>query len=133
MASKLQKAVKGARRKPDKPAKKKRRQAEAEVVEDRPPTRSRARRARKPPQAPKMPAPAPEPPEPDEDDTEEPEAVQKARARLKKMVKTATGDAPPAAIGLVLAIVSQETGNHAAANALIDEYDLTDLFGIKKF
>lgn len=63
----------------------------------------------------------------------EPESVQRARKRLRGLIKQATGDAPPEAVGLVLAIVTQETGNHAAANALIDEYGLEKTFGIKKF
>jgi hypothetical protein len=49
------------------------------------------------------------------------------------MIAQATQDAPRSSIGIVLAIVNQETGNHTAANALIDEYGLERLFGIKKF
>ena len=49
------------------------------------------------------------------------------------MITAATKDAPKPSVGIVLAIVNQETGNHAAANALIDEYGLERLFGIKKF
>lgn len=64
---------------------------------------------------------------------EEPEAIREARARLRAMIVAATKDAPKPSVGIVLAIVNQETGNHAAANALIDEYGLERLFGIKKF
>lgn len=94
--------------------------------EERPPARSRARRAQKPVQEAQEPAPAPKV-------QDEPEAVQVARKRLRAMIKQATGDAPPEAIGLVLAILTQETGNHAAANTLIAEYGLDKTFGIKKF
>lgn len=64
---------------------------------------------------------------------EEPQAIRDARARLRALIAAATKDAPRSSIGIVLAIVNQETGNHAAANALIDELALEKRFGIKKF
>jgi hypothetical protein len=63
----------------------------------------------------------------------EPEAIRSARQRLRSMIAAATKGAPKPSVGIVLAIVNQETGNHAAANALIDEYGLERLFGITKF
>lgn len=68
-----------------------------------------------------------------EKQSEEPEAIREARERLRGLIAAATADAPKSSIGIVLAIVNQETGNHAAANALIDELGLERLFGIKKF
>lgn len=65
--------------------------------------------------------------------TEEPESIREARERLRALIAEATKDAPRPSVGIVLAIVNQETGNHAAANALIEEYGLERLFGIKKF
>jgi hypothetical protein len=64
---------------------------------------------------------------------QEPEPIQVARKRLRSIVATLTEGRPPSAVGLVLAILNQETGNHAAANALIDELELTKTFGIMKF
>ena len=63
----------------------------------------------------------------------EPEAIRKARARIKTLIEGATVGHPPQAVHLVLAIVNQETGNHTAANALITEYKLDDLFGLRRF
>lgn len=64
---------------------------------------------------------------------EEPEEIRAARERLRPLVeKIAPPGAPPVAVGLVLAILNQETGSKAAANLLIDEFDLTKLFGIQK-
>lgn len=65
--------------------------------------------------------------------TQEPQPIREARARLRTMIAAATANAPRSSVGIVLAIVNQETGNHAAANALIDEYKLAKLFGITKF
>ena len=60
------------------------------------------------------------------------DAVEKVRRRIKEILAKFTGDgAPREAIGLALAIANQETGSHAAANALIDEFDL-GRFGIQK-
>lgn len=63
-------------------------------------------------------------------------SITAARERLRALISQATAgmeelDKP--GVGIVLAIVNQETGHHAAANALIDEYQLDTLFGIKKF
>lgn len=63
----------------------------------------------------------------------EPEPVAVARQRLRAIVSQLVEGRPPSAVGLVLAILNQETGNHAAANALIDELGLTAAFGILKF
>jgi hypothetical protein len=68
-----------------------------------------------------------------QESADEPEAIREARVRLRALIAAATADAPRSSVGIVLAIVNQETGNHVAANALIDEYGLTKLFGIKKF
>ena len=55
--------------------------------------------------------------------------VATARARIRMLV--AEGD--PAALGLTLALLNQEVGNQAAANALIDEYKLDEKFGLNKW
>lgn len=65
--------------------------------------------------------------------SDEPLPIRAARQRLRAMIEAVSKDAPRPSIGIVLAIVNQETGNHAAANALIDEYGLESMFGIKKF
>ena len=64
---------------------------------------------------------------------DEPQTIREARARLRGLIAAATKDAPRSSVGIVLAILNQETGNHAAANALIEELGLEKLFGIKKF
>jgi hypothetical protein len=69
----------------------------------------------------------------EEDNDSEPEAIRAARTRLRSMIAQVSAGAPKPSVGIVLAIVNQETGNHAAANALIDEYGLEKLFGLKKF
>jgi len=61
----------------------------------------------------------------------EPEAVSKARSRIRKVVEAAESQFGPQAIGLALAIVTQETGNNEAANHLIQEYDLELAYGIE--
>lgn len=58
--------------------------------------------------------------------------VDEARKKLKPLIDEAIVGQPANAIGLVLAILNQETGNHKAANILIDEYKLTATFGIRK-
>jgi hypothetical protein len=63
----------------------------------------------------------------------EPDPIAKARVRIKELLGEVAGDAPRSAIGLVLAIVSQETGNQKAAEALIDEFKLDATFGLQKF
>jgi hypothetical protein len=95
------------------------------VQKGKPPTRARGRRARtrKTVPSPGVPPSAPV----------EPEAVQKARARIKELVRKLAHGRPEASVGLVLALVNQETGNQKAANALIAEYRLDELFGVKKF
>jgi hypothetical protein len=63
----------------------------------------------------------------------EPEAIRKARSRIRAiLVKVGAVGMDSNVIGITLAIVSQETGNHEAANALIDKFDLEDAFGILK-
>jgi len=57
-------------------------------------------------------------------------AVAKARARIRTVVEAAQSQFGVNAVGLALALVSQETGDQEAANALIREYNLTELFGI---
>lgn len=61
----------------------------------------------------------------------EPEPVRKARARIREVMEATEAQFGPNTIGLALAIVSQETGNHEAANSLIREYNLTKLYGIQ--
>lgn len=66
----------------------------------------------------------------------EPEAITRARERIRAVLKAAIHSdkdrtVSRSTMGLVLALASQETGNHTAANALIDEHELTKL-GIKK-
>lgn len=54
--------------------------------------------------------------------------VSVARERVAKLLKAFGNE-----IGLVLALANQELGNNAVANALIDEYALTEKFGLEKF
>ena len=63
----------------------------------------------------------------------EPEAVRAARERLKPLVKQLSDGQEAISVALVLAIVTQETGHHKAANALIDEFELDTKLGLKKF
>lgn len=63
---------------------------------------------------------------------DEPVPVQKARARIRELLAKVVEGKTPTTVGITLALVSQETGNHAAANALIDEYNLSGLLGIQK-
>ena len=58
------------------------------------------------------------------------EAVRRARARIKAVVDAVDDQFGSSAVGLALALVSQETGNNEAANILIRDYNLTELFGI---
>ena len=65
---------------------------------------------------------------------EEPEALAKARRRLKGLLaQIIPGGTPRESAGLVLAILSQETGNQRAAETLIDEFQLDKKFGLQKF
>lgn len=66
-------------------------------------------------------------------EVEENESIKKARIRIKKFLDQTIVGRPAVAIGLVLAIVNQETGNKKAANVLIDQYKLDKKFGLKKF
>lgn len=68
------------------------------------------------------------PPKPPEDS--EPAAVKTARERIRDVLEAVHRQYDHNIIGLTLAIVSQETGSHKAANALISEYDLDKKFGI---
>lgn len=64
----------------------------------------------------------------------EPEALAKARRRLKGLLaQIIPGGTPRESAGLVLAILSQETGNQRAAETLIDEFELDKKFGLQKF
>lgn len=114
--SRLESAV-GKKRK-----KKKKKAEAASETNGSPPRRSRARRAQNP--AGKKKAAAAK---------EEPEAIRKARERIREFVREVTKGQQKEAIGLVLALVNQETGSHKAANALIDEMNLDKTFGIRKF
>lgn len=67
------------------------------------------------------------------DSSSEPEAIAKARTRLRTIVNRLSSGRSPRAVHLVLAICNQETGNHRAANAIIEEMQLDKRFGIKKF
>lgn len=61
----------------------------------------------------------------------EPEAVIKARGRIKKALN-GDNDYDHNVIGLALTILAQELGNKVIADQLIDEYKLTERFGIQK-
>jgi hypothetical protein len=64
----------------------------------------------------------------------EPAPIAAARRRLKDLLgRVIPGGSDKASAGLVLAILSQETGNQRAAEALIDEYQLDVKFGLQKF
>lgn len=67
------------------------------------------------------------------EETGEPEAVKAARDRLKPLIKQLSDGQEAISVALVLAIVTQETGHHKAANALIDEFGLDTKLGLKKF
>jgi len=62
---------------------------------------------------------------------EEHEAVTKARARIRQTLG-GNGAYAHSMIGLTLTVMAQEIGNKSIANQLIDEYKLTELFGITK-
>ena len=55
------------------------------------------------------------------------EQIAQARGQIKQAIDQNRG-----VIGLTLAMLNQELGDHKAANRLIDEYDLTTKFGILK-
>jgi len=69
--------------------------------------------------------------EPEESEGE-PVAVAMARARIRAILEKVTPGHSAAAIGLSLAILNQELGCHAGANALIEEFGL-DRFGLVRF
>lgn len=75
-------------------------------------------------------APAPVPMEPRKANGEHP-ALQKARDRIRKAINEG-GRYGTNVIGLTLTIVAQEMGNDDVADKLIDEYNLTELFGVQK-
>lgn len=77
---------------------------------------------------PKGKATAPKPPKPPR---EEHPAVASARVRIREILfAVIPGKFDKGSVGISLALVSQETGNHAAANALIQEYNLEEKYGI---
>lgn len=130
--SKLRKAMSSNKRGNSK-KKTKREEACVEPVrkkgdQSKPPMRSRARRNISPPK--------PKPVSEKKDQSasvEESEVVKAARKQLKPIVEKLTKGRPANIVGLILAVVNQQTGNHNAANLLIDEYQLDKLFNIKKF
>lgn len=61
----------------------------------------------------------------------EAEPIAKARQRIREIVTKISDGRPREAIGLVLALVSQETGNQSAADALIKEFKLDEKFGLQ--
>lgn len=63
----------------------------------------------------------------------EPETIRKARARIRIIVQSVVKDKERSAVQLVLAMMNQETGNTQAANLIISEYKLDELFGLKRF
>jgi hypothetical protein len=65
--------------------------------------------------------------------SKEPDTIRNARQRIRSIVKSVVHDKERSAVQLVLAMVNQETGNTAAANCIIKEYRLDELFGLKCF
>lgn len=59
------------------------------------------------------------------------DVVAKARKRIQLALDAVEKTYSKAVIGLALAIVSQQMGNNEAANALIAEYNLEELYGIQ--
>jgi len=70
------------------------------------------------------------PVQPDPESVEEPVVVRKARERIQKALKADQGQ--DNLIGLTLAILAQEMGHSEIADQMIDEYSLTERFGIQK-
>ena len=101
-----------------------------EKVKSRPPSRSRARRAIG---GKKLPSKTVSSGTVSDESSGEHEAVTRARKALKPLIDQTTKGKEPISIGLVLAILNQETGNNKAANVLIEEYKLDKIFGLKKF
>lgn len=124
MKSKLKKAIGGAKQKRTKIKKRKSTASPTEDASGKPPSRSRRRRQNDPSRKANKSAPKV---------TGEPDAIRAAREQIREMLTAITLGRPPLAIGLVLAIVNQETGNAVGANALIDEFKLDKVFGLKRF
>lgn len=61
----------------------------------------------------------------------EPEEIKRARARIKEAL-AANGTYTKAVVGLTLTLVAQEMNSHEIADRLIEEFDLTTLYGIEK-
>lgn len=62
---------------------------------------------------------------------EEHPAVKKARRRIGEAIRGKKSVAPNM-VGLALTVMAQEIGSFKAANALIDDFGLADLYGIQK-
>lgn len=62
---------------------------------------------------------------------EEPEEIKRARARIKAALAV-NGTYTKAVVGLTLTIVAQELGDKEIADRLIDEFKLTETYGIEK-
>lgn len=56
-------------------------------------------------------------------------SVKAARERIKKAI--GSGSAPNV-VGLALSVLAQEIGSYKAANQIIDDFNLTEAFGIQK-
>lgn len=66
------------------------------------------------------------------EDEPEHEAIAKTRARIRSLLETAQiGNQSATTIGIMLALLAQETGNYKAANALITEHKLDETLGLK--
>jgi hypothetical protein len=63
----------------------------------------------------------------------EPDAISKARVRIRTLVADVTKGVDKNAVQLVLAILNQEIGHKGAANSIIDEYRLDEIFGLQRF
>lgn len=109
---------------PNEPPKAEEKQAEAA---SEPPKRRVLKRKARPARSKPTVATEPEP------GSQDSEPVRKARARIREFVVPLMAGKSPVAVGLILAILNQETGNKTAANALIDEFKLDKLFGLQKF
>lgn len=83
---------------------------------------SKPAKKRKKQKAPPIEAPKPLP--------TEPESVKKARERISKAIKGG-GNLAPNVIGLALTVLAQEIGSFKAANQLIEDFNLTETFGIQ--
>lgn len=61
----------------------------------------------------------------------ESQLVKKARGRIETAIQ-GNPDLAPNVVGLALALLAQSMGSNRAANALIDQYELTKLYGVQK-